>query len=148
MSDLHTLPKIVEKKARRLGRGIGSGAGAKSGRGTTRHQTARTTIPNHFEGGQAKMTKRFPLLRGKGKNKSILPDPCILNVGDLNKLKKGSNVDIDTLVKESFVDKIAYTNGVKILSKGILEHALTVNVPTSKKAQEKIEKAGGKVIIE
>lgn len=67
---LANLPKIVAKKKKRLGRGLGSGRGSKSGRGTTRHQKARESIPLHFEGGQARMVKKFPLLRGKGRNKS------------------------------------------------------------------------------
>lgn len=66
---LSNLPKIVSKKKKRLGRGLGSGKGAKSGRGTTRHQKARENIPVHFEGGQGRIVKRFPLLRGKGRNK-------------------------------------------------------------------------------
>lgn len=66
---LSNLPKIVTKKKKRLGRGLGSGKGAKSGRGTTRHQKARESIPLHFEGGQARIVKKYPLLRGKGKNK-------------------------------------------------------------------------------
>ncbi len=66
---LSNLPKIVTKKKKRLGRGLGSGKGAKSSRGTTRHQKARENIPLYFEGGQGRLVKRFPLLRGKGKNK-------------------------------------------------------------------------------
>ena len=69
---LSNLPKTVHSKKKRLGRGLGSGKGSKSGRGTTRHQKARESIPLHFEGGQGRMVKRFPLLRGKGKNKSIM----------------------------------------------------------------------------
>ncbi len=68
---LSNLPKIVLPKKKRLGRGLGSGKGAKSGRGTTRHQKARENIPLHFEGGQGRLVKRFPLIRGKGKNKSL-----------------------------------------------------------------------------
>ena len=58
---IHQLPALVQKKKKRLGRGLGSGAGAKSGRGTTRHQRSRESIPLHFEGGQNKITKKFPL---------------------------------------------------------------------------------------
>ena len=68
---LSNLPKINIKKKKRLGRGFGSGKGSKSGRGTTRHQKARESIPLHFEGGQGRIVKKFPLLRGKGKNNSI-----------------------------------------------------------------------------
>ena len=66
---LSRLPKIVSRKKKRLGRGLGSGKGSKSGRGITRHQKARESIPLHFEGGQGRLVKKFPLLRGKGKNK-------------------------------------------------------------------------------
>lgn len=66
---LSDLPKIVDRTKKRLGRGLGSGKGAKSGRGTTRHQKAREDIPLHFEGGQGRMVKKYPLLRGKGRNK-------------------------------------------------------------------------------
>lgn len=71
---LSNLPKIITRRKKRLGRGLGSGRGSKSGRGTTRHQKAREKIPLHFEGGQGRMVKRFPLLRGKGKNKSKISE--------------------------------------------------------------------------
>lgn len=71
---LSSLPKTASPRKKRLGRGLGSGSGAKSGRGTTRHQKARENIPLHFEGGQGRMVKRFPLLRGKGRNKSRIND--------------------------------------------------------------------------
>jgi large subunit ribosomal protein L15 len=66
---LSNLPKLVFKRKKRVGRGLGSGKGAKSGRGITRHQKAREDIPLHFEGGQGRMVKKYPLLRGKGRNK-------------------------------------------------------------------------------
>ena len=65
---LHQLPQIVARSKKRVGRGLGSGVGAKSGRGTTRHQRAREKIPLSFEGGQNRLVKKFPLLRGKAKN--------------------------------------------------------------------------------
>ena len=68
-SFLSNLSKIIKKTKKRIGRGLGSGRGAKSGRGTTRHQKARESIPLFFEGGQGRIIKRFPLLRGKGRNK-------------------------------------------------------------------------------
>lgn len=127
---LSSLPRIVKTPKKRLGRGLGSGKGAKSGRGTTRHQKARESIPLHFEGGQGRLVKRFPLLRGKGKNKSITAKPKILNLDDLNQFKENSVVNI---------------KGVKILGGGKLEKKLIVKIPVSKSAQKAIEKAGGRV---
>lgn len=66
------LPRLGKRRKKRLGRGLGSGSGAKSGRGTTRHQKAREKIPLHFEGGQGRMVKKYPLLRGKGRNNPIV----------------------------------------------------------------------------
>ncbi|OGK56042.1 hypothetical protein A3J15_00490 [Candidatus Roizmanbacteria bacterium RIFCSPLOWO2_02_FULL_38_10] len=74
MFSLNNLPKIKDKSKKRLGRGTGSGAGAKSGRGTTRHQAAREKIALWFEGGQNRVIKKFPLLRGKARNKSVKSD--------------------------------------------------------------------------
>ncbi len=143
---LHTLPAIVDKKNKRKGRGIGSGAGVKSGRGTTRHQRARRAIPLHFEGGQNRMVKKFPLLRGKVKNRSYQEDPLVINVEKLNRFNAQDVVDMDALIKARMVDDKAYVSGVKILGYGTLEKALQVALPMSKTAREKIEKAGGKVI--
>jgi ribosomal protein L15 len=144
--NLHSLPGIVDKRAKIKGRGIGSGAGVKSGRGTTRHQSARTTIPLHFEGGQNRMVKKFPLLRGKDRNPSYTMEPIVINVEKLNRFSANDVIDVDALVKARMVDDKAYEVGVKILAQGKLEKALQVALPMSKTAREKIEKAGGKVI--
>lgn len=146
MATLSQLPKTVDKRKKRLGRGVGSGAGAKSGRGTTRHQTARTNMPLHFEGGQNKITKKYPLLRGKGRNKSIQLLPYTINVGRLNRFKKNTLVNVDTLLKEKVVTKDVYNRGVKVLGRGKLDVALQVDLPVSENAKQKIEKAGGKIV--
>src|SRR3989338_2982137 len=126
---LSNLPKIIMKKKKRLGRGLGSGKGAKSGRGTTRHQKARESIPLHFEGGQARMVKKFPLLRGKGKNKSIKPVTVILKVAALNIFKNNQEVDKKSLIKTGIIEMKKKNQAVKILSGGKLEKKLTVKVP-------------------
>ncbi|PIQ73854.1 50S ribosomal protein L15 [Candidatus Roizmanbacteria bacterium CG11_big_fil_rev_8_21_14_0_20_36_8] len=143
MSTLHELPKVVSKQSKRKGRGYASRKGAKSGRGTTRHQKARTDIPLHFEGGQNKMVKRFPLLRGKGKNKSIVKKPKLITLNHLMAFKKGDTVDVKTLLEKGFITEKEAVNGVKLLGTGKITIALTVVLPVSKAAKESIEKAGG-----
>lgn len=144
---LSNLPKIVAKAKKRVGRGIGSGRGAKSGRGTTRHQKARESIPLHFEGGQARMVKKFPLLRGKGRNKSIGKKPFIIDLKSLNVFKNSEVVDIESLFKRGLIDVETKKLGVKILGNGKLEKKLKVKVAVSKSVKAAIEKAGGTVMI-
>ena len=53
-------------------------------------------------------------------------------------------IEFKNIVK-TYGEKDAKTYGVKILGDGKLNHALTVKLPTSKGASEKITKAGGKI---
>jgi len=60
---------------------------------------------------------------------------------------ENSVVNIESLVKYGIVDaKDAKTYGVKILGDGEVTRKLTVELPTSKSASEKITKKGGKVL--
>ena len=136
---LSNLPKIVEKKKKRLGRGLGSGKGSKSGRGTTRHQKAREGIPLHFEGGQGRMVKKFPLLRGKGKNTSVFKKPIIINIESLNVFNDGDIVDIKSLVEKGLIEKKQIKFGAKILANGTLKKKLIIKVGLSKSAKKIID---------
>lgn len=142
---LNSLPKIKNKKYRRIGRGHGSGRVKTSGRGT-KGQKARENIKLSFAGSslQASWIKRLPLSRGRGKNKSFNDDPVIVNTKYLNKFKPNSDVILESLKEARIIDK--RVNKVKILGDGDLNVALNVKVPTSSGAKEKIEKAGGKVV--
>lgn len=148
MITLDSLPKIRKKKKKRLGRGLGSGKGAKSGRGTTRHQKAREKIKIWFEGGQSPSVKKFPLLRGKGRNKPVQQKPLIITVGRLNKLAPNTEVTVDALLKANLIKKEAKIKkrSIKIINKGGLKVPLIIKLPVSKGAKIKVEKAGGKVI--
>lgn len=145
MKNLSELPQIIEKGKKRLGRGHGTGKGAKSGRGTTRHQTARTKMPLHFEGGQNRMVKRFPLLRGKGRNKPVGLKPVLLTLTHLNIFEKGATVDMNALIEKGIIESADTKRGVKVVANGSIEKAITVSLPVSLSARELIEKAGGKV---
>jgi large subunit ribosomal protein L15 len=142
---LSNLPKINLKKKKRLGRGLGSGKGSKSGRGTTRHQKARESVPLHFEGGQGRIVKKFPLLRGKGKNNSIKEKAFIINLESLNKLADGSIVTREKLIKENIITNGKENLPIKILANGTLKKKLTIKLSVSKKVKEAVEKLGGKI---
>ncbi len=144
---LSNLPQVNIKKKKRLGRGLGSGKGSKSGRGTTRHQKARESVPLHFEGGQGRIVKKFPLLRGKGKNNSINAKAFVIDLETLNKLPENSIVSRETLIKENII-----TNGneklpIKILANGQLKKKLIIKLPVSKKVKEAVEKLGGTIEV-
>ena len=143
--NLSSLVSITEKGKRRLGQGHGSGRMKTAGRGT-KGQKARGKVPLDFEGGALPLIKRMPFLRGKTRNKSIRPTPITLNLSTLNKLPKSTVVDIASLADHTLVDADeAKVQGVKILGGGELNVALTVKLPVSKSAAQKIEKAGGSV---
>ncbi len=142
--ELHTLPKITTKAARRVGRGHGSGRVKTSGRGT-KGQKARRDIKLHFEGGALPLIKRMPFLKGKGRNPSLKSDKVIINVKDLNNLPAKSVVDTAFLIEKKLVSKDAALYGVKILGDGELKVSLTVKLSVSSGAKLKIEKAGGTV---
>ncbi|MEK9169256.1 MAG: 50S ribosomal protein L15, partial [Patescibacteria group bacterium] len=139
------IPTEKIKNKKRLGRGLGSGKGSKSGRGTTRHQKARESIPLHFEGGQGRIVKKFPLLRGKGKNNSIKEKAFVINLEVLNNLKDNSIVSRETLIKENIITNGKEKLPIKILANGQLKKKLIVKLPVSKKVKEAVEKLGGQV---
>jgi large subunit ribosomal protein L15 len=145
---LNNLPKTTTKRKKRVGRGYGSGKGGHTTNRGQKGQKARYKVGLLFEGTKMRksLIRRLPMLRGKDKNKSYKDKPIAINVKYLNLLKDGSKVNVEALVKNNIVVKDAKEVGVKILGDGKLEKKLTVEVPVSKGAREKIEKAGGKVV--
>lgn len=142
------LPKVSERKKKRVGRGYGSGKGGHtSGRGQ-KGQKSRRHIGVLFEGIKMKksLIKRLPLRRGKGRFKAT-DKPLIINLDLLDILPSGTKVNLETLIQAQIVDKkdaIAY--GVKILGDGEVKKKFTIELPISKSAAKKIEKKGGKVL--
>ena len=143
--NLTNIQKLTTKKKRRIGLGHGSGRVKTAGRGT-KGQKARTSVPLDFEGGALPLIKRMPFLRGKDKFKSLQAKHLIINVSALNIFPKNGVVDLESLAKHHLVllDS-AKELGVKILGDGDLQVALTVKLPISKGAAEKVKKAGGTV---
>ncbi len=145
--ELHNLPKTTTTSLRRVGRGHGSGRVKTSGRGT-KGQKARRDIKLSFEGGALPLIKRLPFLRGKGRNKMVVNDPVLINVGKLEVLPAKSIVNVEFVIKNNLANaKQAKKHGIKVLGSGELSKALTVSLPCSKGAILKIEKAGGSVTV-
>lgn len=145
MIKLESLPKISKVRKKRLGQGRGSGKGKTSGRGT-KGQKSREKMSTAFSALPASLVRRLPLFRGKYRNKPKTSKPIAVNIKYLNLLPPNSLVDIDLLSRFHIVDgQEANLYGVKILSEGEIDRSLTVKLPCSKKAAQKIVKAGGKV---
>jgi large subunit ribosomal protein L15 len=143
--NLSDITKIKAKSKKRTGLGHGSGRGKTAGRGQ-KGQKARNSVALNFEGGALPLTKRLPFLRGKGRNRSLQEKAFILNVTALNVLPKGTVVDAESLTKHGLIkETLGKHQGVKILGNGDLQVALTVKLPVSKGAAEKIRQAGGSV---
>lgn len=144
MKKLENLQKIVAKPKRRLGQGHGSNRGKTAGRGM-KGQKARTKIALSFEGGALPLIKRLPMLKGKGRNYSLKKDFYGVNVSALDSLPAKAIVDVETLLKYNIIskDNMKKSAGVKILGNGEISKSLTIKLPVSKSAREKIESAGG-----
>jgi len=142
--ELSNLPKTTQTRLRRLGQGHGSGRGKTGGRGT-KGQKARNSVLISFEGGALPLVKRIPFLRGRGRNPRVSVGQAEIKVEELNKLRSGTSVDLDTLIKEGIIKEKTKNYGVKIIGTGDLKVSLKVLVPVTKGARKQIEKAGGNV---
>lgn len=140
---LHELTKVKTAIKKRLGRGLGSGKGKTGGRGT-KGQKARGKIPQTFTGSLS-LYKRLPLRRGKG-NPQVSSKAKIINVSQLDVFKPGIVVDINQLLDAKIISKKDSKKAIKVLGNGDITKVLTVKLPVSGSARQKIEKLGGKVV--
>lgn len=127
---------------KRVGRGIGSGLGGTSAKGH-KGQLARTggKVRRGFEGGQTPLSRRLPKFGFT--NVSFANKYEEVSLAALNKFD--GVVDAAVLYKAKLIKK---NSKFKVLAKGELTKAITLKADyISKKAQEQIEKLGGKVEI-
>lgn len=140
----------ARSNSKRLGRGTGSGLGKTSGKG---HKGAKArkspNKPRSFEGGQMPIYRRLPK-RGF-KNPTRL-DYAVLNLGriqtaiDAGKVGVDKPLDAATMVAAGLIRRPL--DGVRLLGKGELTAALTIEVAgASQAAVAAVEKAGGKVVV-
>ena len=146
--ELNSLVKINKKKIR-VGRGIGSGKGKTSARGHKGQKSRSGVAIKSFEGGQMPLYRRLPKRGFKSFKKEKL---AILNLSNIQKIfeKSGNNLksvlDLKTLKDRNIVDKKIVQ--LKILGTGEIKKSIEITANfASKKASEKIEKAGGKLSL-
>ena len=150
---LHNLkPAPGSRRPRkRIGRGEGSGTGKTSGRGQKgAGSRSGSKSRANFEGGQMPIHMRMRKLRGPHMKKSMpfemfRTHTQAVNLKDLEeRFDAGALVDLDALRGKGLATRKGIP--VKILAKGELSKALTVNVhAASASARAAIEQAGGTV---
>lgn len=143
---LNQLPRSPAGRVapKRKGLGIASGNGKTAGRGT-KGQAARSGGYHKvgFEGGQMPLQRRLPKRGFRSPFKEFY---ALVQVEDLEKFDAGVEVRLEDLRAKGLVGQLK--DGVKLLGDGTLSKALTVHVDKcSRSAQEKIEAAGGRVVL-
>lgn len=142
LHELHPAPGSRKDRKRR-GRGNGSGRGNYSGRGM-KGQKSRENIDPYFEGGQLKLVKRMPWMRGFHNRWGVTYEP--INLRQLEKFGANAEVTPQTLVENAVLNRPR--SRVKLLGDGDVDRPLQVRVhAVSKSAREKIEAAGGSVTV-
>ena len=146
---LNSLVKINKKKIR-VGRGIGSGKGKTSARGHKGQKSRSGVAIKSFEGGQMPLYRRLPKRGFKSLKKK--DKIAILNLSKIQNIfdKAGNNfkniLDLKTLKDRNLINKKIMQ--LKILGTGDLKKGIEITANfASKKASEKIEKAGGKLSL-
>jgi large subunit ribosomal protein L15 len=142
---LHNLIKSGGRKDRkRVGRGEGGGRGKTSGRGHKGQRSrSGSSLRPGFESGHVPLYRKLPK-RGFS-NFKFRTEYSIINVGDLDRLEAGE-VDRDVLVRSGLARSSSKL--IKILGEGEVTKAFTIKADKfSASAKEKIEKAGGSVVV-
>ncbi len=136
-------PRKANENKKRVGRGMGSGMGKTSTRGH-KGQGSRSgsSLMRGFEGGQMPLHRRLPK---RGFTNIFKTEYEVVNLERLANLNE-TDITPEVLRKAGIVT--SKSTLVKVLGQGELSKALTVHAHKfSKSAQEKIEKAGGKVQV-
>ena len=133
------------KKQRRIGRGPGSGFGKTAGRGEKgqRSRSGYSRKPT-FQGGSMPLVRRVPK---RGFNNQFALTVVTVNVSDLERAFDASDDVTPETLRQRSLAKGRY-DLLKVLGNGELTKSLKVSAHRfSKTAIEKIEKAGGEVIV-
>jgi large subunit ribosomal protein L15 len=144
---LHDLKpnKGSKKNRKRVGRGYGSGMGKTSGRGT-KGQNSRSGggVPLWHQGGDTPYYRRMPKKPGfKNFNRVEYQE---VNLEYLSAFRKNSEVTPEILREVELINTLS--RPVVILGRGELKKPLKVKAHRfSRKAKDKIEKAGGTVEV-
>ena len=141
-----TLTSNIKRKRR--GRGSGSGLGKTAGRGVKGQKSRSGVSINGFEGGQMPLYRRLPKRGFKNKFQKKIQT---INFTILHSLMAKYNIDSKNIKESELFEKKILNKSkgsLKLLNYGELKDAINIEISSaSKKAIEKIEKLGGKIVI-
>jgi large subunit ribosomal protein L15 len=135
----------AKHRVKRLGCGESSGHGKTSGKGN-KGQKARSggSIRLGFEGGQMPLIRRLPK-RGFN-NAAFKTQYAVVNLDELEVFDAGSQVNEQLLREKGLIS--GKIDGLKILGRGEITKKLTVEADKfSQSARQKIEQAGGSIVV-
>ncbi|QDT70607.1 50S ribosomal protein L15 [Planctomycetes bacterium MalM25] len=133
------------RKRKRIGRGPGSGHGKTSGRGHNGAGSRAGSSPHRmFAGGATTLWQRIPK---RGFNNKWAKTVVVVNVGQIEEaFDAGAEVTVEALVAKNIAK--GRFDELKILGEGDLTKKFKISAHRfSKSAAEKIEKAGGEMVI-
>ena len=139
-------PKGANSNKKRVGRGMGSGMGKTSTRGH-KGQGSRSgsSLMRGFEGGQMPLHRRLPK---RGFNNIFRTEYTVISLDRISEVlakAPGTELTLEKLAELGLTKKKGL---LKILGNGEIKTAITVHAHKfSKSAQEKIERAGGKIVV-
>ena len=148
MTNLNTTIQVKSKKMR-VGRGIGSGKGKTSGRGVKGQKSRSGVSIKSFEGGQMPLYRRLPK---RGFNPIKREKIAIINLDKIQRLIESKKINIETTINIDLLKKNKIINKssqkIKILGSGEIKEKINISIDfISKSAKEKLEKAGGTIIL-
>lgn len=137
------------KKQKRVARGPGSGKGKTAGRGIKGQKSRSGVALGGYEGGQMPLYRRLPK---RGFNKPNRLKFAVVNLGIIDKFIAEGKIDAsqpiteDVLLASGLIRR--KLDGVRVLAKGEIGHAITLNVTgASAPAIEAVAKAGGTLTV-
>ena len=135
---------------KRLGRGIASGTGKTAGRGHKGQRARSGSATRTFEGGQMPIYRRLPK---RGFKNPFRTEFAPVNLDrlqaaiDSGRIDPKKTVDLAALRAAGLVSK--QLHGVRLLGRGELSAALTIEIHSASKAAiAAVEKAGGKLVLD
>lgn len=139
------LRKGHKSSKRKVGRGYGSGHGGHTSTRGQKGQKSRSggQIPSYFEGGQLRLVKRLPHVKGFVNTHKKKPN--IIKSSQINNLKI-KKISPEILVEKGLIRKISQ-DGVKILLDEPINISVNIeNIKMSKAVRSSVEKAGGNIL--